>query len=290
MIVLKCFCQPRLWRKPLPDYVDDPADSLPSEVVGAWSIEKHERLKRYVDASHATRRKYLRRSEAAYVDLFCGPGRVTIRGTDEFLDGGVLAACRMAREKGAPFSVVHIGDANADLVDSCAHRLVKLGENVVPHYGRANKTVEEICAQLNRYGLHLAYLDPYDLGSLSFSIIERLSGFHRMDSIINVSHQDLQRNFVRYLTAHDSPLDLFAPGWRTKVDISSRSTAETRAAVLDHWLELVRGLDMAPSRGELIRASKGQRLYWLMFVSRHPLADRLWNAIRNIGGQTELPI
>ena len=271
-------------------YVDDPGDDLPAEIVGAWSEEKHERLRRYVDASRGARRKYLDRSEAAYIDLFCGPGRANIRNTDRFIDGGAVAACRMAREKDTPFSVVHIGDTNQAMVDACARRLEKLGENVKRHCGPAEMTVEEACVQLDRYGLHLAYLDPYDLASLPFSIIERLAGFQRMDMIIHFSTQDLQRNLGRYLKSQPSPLDVFAPGWRENVDTDSRSIPASRAAILDLWLDIVRSLNMEPSRGELIRASRGQRLYWLMFVSRHELADKLWNDIRNIKGQTELPV
>lgn len=271
-------------------YVDDPGDDLPAEVVGAWSEEKHERLRRYVDASHGVRRMYLDRSEAAYIDLFCGPGRVNIRNTDRFVDGGAVAVCRMAREKDTPFSVVYIGDTNQAMVDACARRLENLGENVIRHCGPAERTVEKVCVRLNHYGLHLAYLDPYDLATLPFSIIKRLAGFLRMDMIIHVSTLDLQRNLDRYLKMELSPFDVFAPGWRGKVDAGSRSIHAVRAAILDHWLDIVRGLDMAPSRGELIRASRGQRLYWLMFVSRHELADKLWNDIRNIGGQGELQV
>ena len=140
---------------------------------------------------------------------------------------------------------------------------------------------------LSRIRLKAALIGACRDAGQPFSIIERLAGFKRMDMIIHFSIQDLQRNMARYVEMSPSPLDTFEPGWRVKVDAGSHSTTTLRAALLDHWLELVRGLDMEPSRGELIRASKGQRLYWLMFVSRHDLPDKLWDDIRNIGGQTE---
>jgi hypothetical protein len=47
---------------------------------------------------------------------------------------------------------------------------------------------------INLYGLHLAFIDPFNLAQLPFSIIERMLRVQRMDMIIHVSLQDLQRN------------------------------------------------------------------------------------------------
>ena len=80
-------------------YVVDPSDGLLAEVVGEWVVnEKHPRLVNYVGASCGARKKFYRPGKTSFIDLFCGPGRVTIRGTNQFHDGGVLAACRKARE------------------------------------------------------------------------------------------------------------------------------------------------------------------------------------------------
>ena len=66
------------------------ADGLPASEVGAWTEEKHERLRKYIDSSHGARRKY---SNRAYLDLYCGPGRSWIRETGAFVDGSPLAVC-----------------------------------------------------------------------------------------------------------------------------------------------------------------------------------------------------
>jgi hypothetical protein len=47
---------------------------------------------------------------------------------------------------------------------------------------------------INPRGLHLAFLDPFNLAQLPFSIIEKMLKVQRMDMIIHVSLQDLQRN------------------------------------------------------------------------------------------------
>lgn len=291
-MVVYCYIDCEIMAGQKQKYVIDPDDDLPAEVVGEWVVkEKHERLIRYVDASRAARKKYVGRAGATLIDLYCGPGRVNIRETKKFLDGGVVAACRMARRKGVPFNVVHIGDIDPKHVDACSVRLRKLGETVIPHYGSANDTAVAVTEKLNPVALHFAYLDPYNLDTLPFPILERLSTLKRMDMLIHVSAQDLQRNLPIFLEMKLSPLDGFAPGWRNVIDVSAPPSFKMRAAILEHWLGLVYGLDMKPSKAaELVTGTKGQRLYWLMFASRHELAEKLWNEVRNISKQGELKL
>jgi len=164
-----------------------------------------------------------------------------------------------------------------------------MGENVITHCGAAGVTVLDVVEKLDPYGLHLAYLDPYNLETLPYSVIHSLSALKRMDMLIHVSTQDLQRNLARYVAAEASPLDSFAPGWRGAIKNISMPNDAMRADIVQHWLELIRQLDMVPSEAfALVTGSKGQRLYWLMFVSRHPLPDKLWNSVRNLNKQGEL--
>ena len=68
-------------------------DGHPLDEVGPWAREKHERLRKYVDISRATRRKFVQGTGGAtYIDLFSGTGRAIIRGTSEKLDGSPLVA------------------------------------------------------------------------------------------------------------------------------------------------------------------------------------------------------
>ncbi|MGH6877426.1 MAG: three-Cys-motif partner protein TcmP [Rhizomicrobium sp.] len=144
--------------------------------------------------------------------------------------------------------------------------------------------------QLNRHALHFAFLDPFNLTHLPFTILETLAKFRRMDMLIHVSAQDLQRNLRRYSEMQGGPLDRVAPGWRGAVDLHERDDI-VRQKFLHHWLGLIRKLDMAPSDGiELVSGSRKQRLYWLVFVSRHDLAGEFWNKIRNVTGQGRLDL
>ena len=81
--------------------VTDPNDGLIVDIVGAWAAEKHERLRKYIDAAHGARAKYLRprgSGGAAYVELFSGPGRSFVDDDKAFIDGSPLVPTRPRRK------------------------------------------------------------------------------------------------------------------------------------------------------------------------------------------------
>jgi len=262
-------------------------DGLPASEVGAWTEEKHERLRRYVDASHGARRRFGARS--TYVDLFCGPGRSWIRETDAFIDGSPLVAFDSAGKQGDQFGEILIADERPDYVAAAEQRLRSKGAKVRSFVGEARTTVDQVIAALDPAGLHLAFLDPYNLGALPFSIIEKLARVKRMDLLIHVSAMDLKRDLHNYVRP-DGPKDLddFAPGWRSHVNTRRRQDV-VRGQIFEYWRSLIKTLGTSPSDFvEAVENSKGAELYWLVFVARHELAHKLWQAIANVSAQGRL--
>jgi len=100
------------------EYVEDPADKMRAMVVGDWATEKAGLVEQYIDASRAARRQYIHR---AYIDLFCGPGRVWMRDAKRFEDGCALGAWKKSQEKNVPFSRVYIADIDQHNVQCCAN-------------------------------------------------------------------------------------------------------------------------------------------------------------------------
>ncbi len=225
----------------------DPDDGLVIGEVGQWAIEKHDRLRKYIDAAGPTRAKFVPpkgRAAASYIELYCGAGRSLIKGTRQIIDGSALVAY--------------------------------------------HETVDQVLRTLNPYGLHLAFLDPFSLGQLPFSIIEKMLKFRRMDMIVHVSLQDLQRNLDDYSSVGDPTLDNFAPGWRNAID-PRQAIAPLRAALIKYWMRLIRSLGSKPATGiPLIVGEKNQRLYWLVFLSSNPHGHKLWNDVQNLKGQRTL--
>lgn len=133
------------------------------EKVGSWAKEKQKIITDYVQIASATRRKY---KHCSFIDVFSGPGRSQIRDTGELIDGSPVAAYKQGRAS-HPFSSIHVSDADKDLLSSAEARLRSAGAPVVATMGPASVALPKIVDQLSVSGLHLALLDPHNLGALS---------------------------------------------------------------------------------------------------------------------------
>src|SRR5882757_2111700 len=275
-----------------PKITHDPIDGLIVGEVGPWASEKHDRLRRYIDAARGARAKFLPpkgTAGASYIELYSGAGRSVIKDTNQFIEGNAVVAFNAGRASGHPFSEMHLSDLEARNSSALAQRITALGGTATTRVGAASVVVDQVMSVINPYGLHLAFLDPFNLAQLPFSIIERMLQVKRMDMIIHVSVQDLQRNFDTHSRVGQS-LDIFAPGWRDAVDVN-QSTAALRAAFIEYWLETIRSLGTHPATGiPLIVGEKNQRLYWLVFLSSSPLGEKLWNDVQNLTGQGSLDL
>jgi three-Cys-motif partner protein len=259
----------------------DGDDGLIAEEVGVWAKDKHDLLCRYIDITKSARSKYLppdNKGGAAYIDLFCGPGRCLMEDTGEWIDGSPVAAWRQSLVSKSPFTRVIVGDADSKRVDACVTRLKALGAPVLGIHGTAKDTAFRARQGAPVYGLNLAFLDPYNLESLHFEIIETLAKIPRIDILEHFSAMDLQRNLDLHLRAEDSAFDAFAPGWRDVVH--RRSIARTREDFFEYWRNLVGTTGAYTSKDvRLITGSKNQRLYWLLPAAKHELAHKFWSAI-----------
>lgn len=255
----------------------DPNDGLPAMPVGSWAQEKHALLKLYIEIARGVRAKFVGagKAGATFIDLFSGPGRAYVKGTDTFLDGSPIVAWKASRDCAVPFTTVYLNDANAALVDAAYIRLNRLGANAVRFSGAAEQIVKQIVRQLSPHALHLAFLDPFNL-EMPFDILAALAGLKRMDLLVHVSAMDLQRNWAAYASMQHSVLDDFAPGWRDQVDLSQPEET-ARLAFIDYWVGRLRGLGFdSETRFRLITGQNGQPLYWLVLVAKHQLAAKFW--------------
>ncbi len=268
----------------------DPDDGLIVDEVGPWVSEKHDRLKKYIDAYRSVRALYLPpkgTGGAGYIELFSGPGRSQIKETGEFIDGSPLVACRAAQRSRTLFSEIHLNDIDPQKSSALQQRITAFAAHAHIYTKPAEVVVDEIVGALKPRGLHFAFLDPYKLEVLPFAIIRKLATVRKMDMLIHVSVFDLQRNLRRYV-ADGKVLDSFMPGWRGSVDIN-RPDHGLRTELLDYWLGEIRKLGTSPAEGiELVSGPRGQRLYWLVFVSAHSLGRKLWGDIRNVNVQARM--
>jgi three-Cys-motif partner protein len=254
-------------------------DGLPAEVVGPWAKSKINYLCRYIDITRRARAKFLPpkgNGGACYIDLFCSTGRSFIRETGEWIDGSPVAAWKKSREGGAPFSTVIVADIDKVRLDACVTRLARAGAPVVGFLGPASETVHETFRRAPSFGLNLAFLDPYNLRSLEFAIIQQLAQLRHIDLLVHISKMDMQRNASIYFDENESAFDRFAPGWRSRVNLQQPRHG-ARADLFAYWRDLVASTGIAASEDtKLITGPQGQHLYWLLIAAGHHLAHKFW--------------
>ncbi len=261
-------------------------DGLIVEKVGAWAKTKHRLLTDYIQASGGARSNYNQRSGAAYIDVFCGPGRLLIRDTTDYIDGSPVAAFKQGQASLGAFSSIVISDMDAGLLDAAHMRLKTLKAPVVTTPGPAAVGMEQIVQRVHPDGLHFAFLDPHNLGALSFDLFKILRKLKKVDILVHVSIADLRRNVDLYT---DKQFDAFAPGWSDAIDHTNMSKTALRSAVLNYWYDQVAALGLTKAKhSEEIRGPGNQRLYWLSLFSGHKLAHKLWAAVSSAAKQSEL--
>jgi three-Cys-motif partner protein len=268
----------------------DGDDGLPAEEVGEWVGEKHALLCDYIQISTYARKKYLPPAPggSTFIDLYCGPGRAKIKATGEFVDGGCVAAWRKSVDSGAPFSKIIIGDMDEERLALAKERLEWLQAPVVSLLGDAATTAEMARRVCPTGALNFAFLDPYNLGALDFSVLSTLAKLYRIDVMVHVSQMDLQRNFDRNSSMDRSVLDTFAPGWRDEVDTSS-SQRSARQAYFEYWKRLIQSTGIKTNAEVRLVTGPGSiPLYLLLLATRHDLAHKFWSIVakKNDGQET----
>jgi three-Cys-motif partner protein len=106
------------------DYLLPVDDGLPARESGEWVKEKLYYVKRYIDAFEiAMRDRSWRRR--IFIDLFSGPGKCVVRGTNEYLIGSPL----LALQTQYPFTDYYFGDLEQYNIDSLRQRV---SESLIP--------------------------------------------------------------------------------------------------------------------------------------------------------------
>ena len=259
----------------------DPQDGLPVSDAGPWAADKHRLLGDYVRATWGARRKFKR---CSYVDLFSGPGRTRIEETGAIADGSPLVAWRAGVDTPWPFSDLYLSDADPAFCTALKERMKARDAPAKVGCWPAAEAARRAGDSLNSKGLHLAFVDPYNLGALPFEVFRGLAWHDHIDFIVHFSAADLTRNLERYFAEDDSVLDAFAPGWREHVE--RRDPVQMRGRFFEYWLSLFKGFQVADAV-PLFTNSKNAPLYRLVLLSRHPLAKKIWNSVAD-GDQRSL--
>ncbi len=263
----------------------DPDDSLPILEVGPWVKRKHEIIRHYVGITSAVRRNRFN-GNAAFVDLYCGPGRARIKDTSDIVDGSAVVAWKAAKESNSPFNKILVSDVVAEFVDACRARLPDPALQAFA--GDAAVSARKMLDCLDPHAFTIVLIDPFDLKGLRFEIIEAFSRLKHVDFIVHFSTMEIQRNIDRYFAAGNSSLDAIDPDWRDEIK-GLMTNEEKLRVVFNSWKRKIGTLGFEVGADpEAIINSKNRWLYWLALASRHPLAADFWGKISRLGPQGNL--
>ena len=259
----------------------DPYPTLPIERgpentgVGRWvPAEKHRLLYDYL---YATRNAWRKWPNRLFIDPFSGPGRIQVVGESFTRDGGAVIAWR-ALVQSAPFTEMRVGDIEPERAYACEKRLRAAGASVRSYAGPAVQTVKDMVLALPLRSLCMAYVDPYNLELLAFSIIQDLAKLQKIDLAINFSTMDLQRNADMELKR--ARFDNVAPGWRQDPGILGASRQNIALEFFRYWRQLVLGLGFEDSQEmPLVCNDQGSPIYRIVFFTRHKLPKRIWGDV-----------
>lgn len=269
-------------RTPPPTVLPDPCPELLVERgphgrgVGSWvPQDKHRLLASYLDATRFAWKKW---PERYFIDPFCGPGRVQVEGETFTREGGAVVAWR-ALAQDAPFTGMLVGDLEAERAHACEQRLAAAGAPVRSFVGPAIQTVPRMVQAVPRNALCFAYIDPYNLEFLSFSLLKTLSQLN-VDLAINFCTMDLQRNAEFEFEPQRARFDETAPGWRLDPGVLAASKRNVPVAFFAYWCRLVQELGFSNSREmPFVRNDHGHPIYRLVFFARHSLPTRIWGDV-----------
>jgi three-Cys-motif partner protein len=261
-------------------------DCLPVQCVGEWAKEKHDFVRRYVEATSGPRKRFASRGKGGlcYVDLFAGPGRAYIPRTNEFIDGTPLIAAKTSEQ---PYTSLVLCDLADENVEALRVRVAgHTGVHIVP--GDCNEMIEVVAGYIPNHALSLAVVDPFGASDLAFETIGRLARFPRMDLIVHFPTMGIKRNFKK--PHYDGTIDRFlgTTAWRDDV-----RDADEVVRLIPHMKRQLAALGYAKDdevREIEVRNDQGGLLYHLFFASKSPLGNKIWKSITRTSatGQREM--
>jgi three-Cys-motif partner protein len=259
---------------PCPDLIVERGPN--GEGVGNWvPAQKHRLLREYL---YATRNAWKKWSSRVFIDPFAGPGRIQVKGETFTRDGGAVVAWRALADH-APFTNMLIGDLDPERVAACECRLRAVGAPVSTFAGPAAETIKAMVAAVPSRSLCMAYVDPYSLELLSFSILQELAKL-KVDLAINFCTMDLQRNLELEFDPRRARFDGTAPGWRQDPAVLAASKQSRKLTFFRYWCDLVRGLGFDFSQEmPLVENDQGHVIYRLVFFARNKLPTRIWGDV-----------
>lgn len=258
-------------------------------VTGSWSHNKHDYIHRLADIfSTGMKNRWRYR---CFVELFAGPGRCVVEGTQTELPGSPLQAIDI-RDR---FTHYLFNDINPDCIEALRRRVAGLGVPLEPQYFMqdCNSVVSQLRAALPAASesVDLAVIDAWGW-EMSFDALTSLTQGRRMDIIVTFPIGFIKRNWNRQL----GQLDRFFGGDGYKeafLDAMQQDNGKASRILLNYYEDRLKDIGYKyPNDQAWIVNTKQVKLYHLVFASKHPLGNEFWRKIasRSPEGQYRLAL
>jgi len=264
-----------------PEPLATASDGLPARATGPWVLDKKHYLERYLDIfSRGVRRKWA--GKLSYVDLFSGPGRSIIRGSQEDIEGSPLVSLKY---NFAHYVFVDI----PEVLSSLRQRLSghPRFSQVTLIEGDCNAVIDEVLRALPSNHLTLAFIDPTGL-QIQFRTIQRLVHNRKVDMLMTIQFgMGIRMNLPLYAQTEGTALSDFLgnAGWRDDFH-SGGSPSQIARRVLNRYVQQLKdlGYSTVQDREIEIRTDESNLLlYFMVLASRHPLGKDFWRKATQIG-------
>lgn len=260
------------------------ADGLETPIVGSWSEKKYNLVGVY-DELFATGMKNI--WTRVYIDLFAGPGKVSIEGTDRILFGSPLLALNVPDR----FDRYIFCEQSPSKLQALRSRVEKEYPNVDAHFlGNCNEYVSDILRLIptpskTKKVLTFCFVDPYSLEP-DFSTIDTLSKYYVDFLTLLALAMDGVRNEALYVEQNKKRIDRFLgdPSWRPRWEKTSQVDSSFMRFLAKEYVSQMIGLGYGKESlqtMEPVRSDKNNLpLYHLAFFSRNPKGYKFWKEAR----------
>lgn len=262
-----------LGMQPLPSLSDD---GLPTPEVGAWAEDKYQLVLCYATI-FANAMSPSTWPALVYLDLFAGPGRVRIRGTQRIIPASPLLVLGVKKQ----FSKHIFCELDADNASALRQRAAAAApeRNVVVIEGDTNANVASILGEIPARALTFCFVDPFKIAPLRFATLQPLVSARRMDILVLIATgMDGNRNEDLYVRSGEKTVSdaVGHDDWRVRWpqpnlrfgDFVANEFGRSMGSLGYHY-------DGLASTKE-IRNGKNAPIYRLLFLSKHSRGDDFW--------------
>ena len=220
-----------------------------------------------------------------YIDLFAGPGKSQIETTNKI----VLASPLVVMNLPIRFDRYIFCEIDVEKMKSLQQRIRNEYNGIDARFllGNTNILVDKIFDEMPQYGkdkkvLSFCFADPYNLKSLNFSTIQRLSERYMDFLILLPIHMDARRALKTYLRPESENIDNFTgvENWREEWNEAQLKGTQFDVFFINIYRRQMEKLGYTYNGvPESIKYSeRNLSLYWLGFFSRHQLGEKFWSA------------